>query len=603
MRERWIDEVLDAPAPGQLRTEVDARLRAELSTMWSDDIVSAAPGNGAEQSTGDKDDQAVGGGGGRVHEWPLDVEERPERRTSGSRRWVYGLTAAALVAMIAGAVVVGGSDPDGGVDRGDGTVDGSTPASAGPATTVAPDPSGLKITGVTWLVTAVDEVQYDGPVSTFRFREDGTLSGNDGCNSYSAEFRLEGLRLTIPEGGATVVGCDEYGYSIAAGPIVVGETTLTGAGATSQDDADVTLTAVAVERLPASVDQITGTWERPSGAEVEFRDDGTVVSDDCPSEGTWRADGSFRVELRPSSACEPSQELVGRGGVLDTDTLLIADPSIGFAEQLRRTDVAVPVFVADSLAHLDVVVFATVPSDAFTSGLPLLAIFPDSVLVVRELFEDAEPPSLVGFEFDRVTGEKTGEFALVRPDGDRRRPLRVWGSSNGALYVQTGACSFLAYQKSAPGMYEVADRADNPHCGTDPRRTIWVDVDGLQLDGMTLLPPAGPVHHTARIEVDREPGALEVIRRETLDESERTWRVQLGSGADDVVVSDVGLLGDGIGIAFTSGSAPSTLVVLDDEPTAYGLSGWNVAGMDQAGVVLWRETANDKGIELGRLRN
>ncbi|MDQ3312309.1 MAG: hypothetical protein M3517_09405 [Actinomycetota bacterium] len=62
-------------------------------------------------------------------------------------------------------------------------------------------------------------------------------------------------------------------------------------------------------------------------------------------------------------------------------------------------------------------------------------------------------------------------------------------------------------------------------------------------------------------------------------------------------------MADGIGLAFTNGRAPSTLVVLDDEPTAYGLSGWNVAGMDQAGVVLWRATANDTGIELARLRN
>jgi heat shock protein HslJ len=65
------------------------------------------------------------------------------------------------------------------------------------ASETAGAPSG-EIVGVTWQVTEIDEAPLMGMWTiTALFGEDGTLSGNAGCNDYTASYQLDGDDLSI----------------------------------------------------------------------------------------------------------------------------------------------------------------------------------------------------------------------------------------------------------------------------------------------------------------------------------------------------------------------------------------------------------------------
>jgi heat shock protein HslJ len=47
----------------------------------------------------------------------------------------------------------------------------------------------------------------DAPVQTLRFGQDGTLSGNAGCNNFSGTYKIKGNQLQIGQVGATKMAC------------------------------------------------------------------------------------------------------------------------------------------------------------------------------------------------------------------------------------------------------------------------------------------------------------------------------------------------------------------------------------------------------------
>ena len=94
-------------------------------------------------------------------------------------------------------------------------------AACGSGSTPSPSPSGpdLPLEGTSWQLTeyvgaAGGVVAVPAGVTVTATFQDGTLSGNGGCNNYTAAYTVDGENLSIGEVRATLMACTG-----AAGPV------------------------------------------------------------------------------------------------------------------------------------------------------------------------------------------------------------------------------------------------------------------------------------------------------------------------------------------------------------------------------------------------
>lgn len=73
------------------------------------------------------------------------------------------------------------------------------------------------LTGELWEVVSLnDNPPAADTTITAQFGEDGTLSGSDGCNRYSASYTVDGAAITITPGIGTMMACPEPAMTQAA---------------------------------------------------------------------------------------------------------------------------------------------------------------------------------------------------------------------------------------------------------------------------------------------------------------------------------------------------------------------------------------------------
>jgi heat shock protein HslJ len=75
-----------------------------------------------------------------------------------------------------------------------------------------PEPS-LSLVGA-WKLTTFGPVDVQVPALTsveagLTFNEDGTMTGNSGCNGFSGRYTVEGDQITFSEIVSTLMACDE----------------------------------------------------------------------------------------------------------------------------------------------------------------------------------------------------------------------------------------------------------------------------------------------------------------------------------------------------------------------------------------------------------
>ena len=612
MRDQWIEDILDERDGEHMRTGFDARLRGELSAMWADDRIEAT----------DARDAYI----------PIEpIVPRRRSATPSSRRGL--VSAAAIVVVVAlGAVVVGtrndlsDEDPIGGTSPGvrpSDVASNLTTDLTAPATTPAASPDLSRFTGTTWVVSEVDGWPYTGPTSWFRLNPDTTLIGNDGCNEYGAGWKLGTAvgMLSLSDFGAEGKGCVEYGIQLAGGVVRTDSGALRARGR-APNGRELEIRAVATDRMSSSSDRLVGSWYAPSGDLFEFTSDGRLVVDDC-TVGNWFVEDTLIV-MWPAVDCASTIEpLAGRVGIATDDSLIVLGGERGEDiirltraqdEPARGIDLEIPRQV---VTPLDVEPYTTVPSDAQKYGEPLIALFPDSILAVREIvFEERAPATIVGYRYDRETGEKTGEFAVgADVEGGLPRPVRIFGSENGVLYVQLFACSFLAFGEAADGEYDLLARVDDV-C-PDDRALIRVVPDGLEVDGRVVLDSPRTTDRSPGASFPRWPvadrgpdtGSIGVaIERVDTAGPLRSWMLSVqsdGAGGPGVFFTHIAPFQGGVAVGMLNGKTTPVLATLDGNGNnvVVDLGDWTIAGIDDEGGVFWRETANDTGIELARLRN
>lgn len=70
--------------------------------------------------------------------------------------------------------------------------------------------SATSLSGVTWTVTSLSGVDADPSVTmTANFGSDNRLTGNGGCNEYSAGYTVSGSTLTIDSPTSSMMSCNE----------------------------------------------------------------------------------------------------------------------------------------------------------------------------------------------------------------------------------------------------------------------------------------------------------------------------------------------------------------------------------------------------------
>jgi hypothetical protein len=603
MRDRWVEELLDGADGEEMRGGFDARLRGELSAMWADDRIEGS----------DARDAYI----------PIEPIVAPRRRRSRVTRRSGLVVAAAVFAFVAvGAVVVTRDGPEDGEPIGGTSPDIS--ASVVPSDSTEPAVVPGRLFGRTWVVSEVDGEPYTGPTSWFRFKGDLTMTGNDGCIDYNGGYRIgaSSANLSLGDVRPSFTECADYGIQLAPGQAGIEKSGVLRARGRAPNGRELEIRAVATDRMSSSSDRLVGSWYAPSGDLFEFTSDGRLVVGDC-TVGNWFVEDTLIVTWPAVDCASTIEPLAGRVGIATDDSLIVLGGERGEDiirltraqdEPARGVDLEVPRKV---VTPLDVEPYMTVPSDAQTYGEPLIALFPDSILVVREIvFEERAPPTIVGYRYDRETGEKTGEFAVgADVEGGLPRPVRIFGSENEVLYVQLLSCSFLAFGETAKGEYGLLARVDDV-C-PDDRALIRVVGDGLEVDGRAVMDsprttvrspgasfPRWPV-------ADRGPdtGSIGVaIERVDTAGPLRSWMLSVqsdGAGGPGAFFTHVEPYQGGVAVGMLNGKTTPVLATLDGDGNndVVDLGEWTIAGIDQAGAVFWRETANDTGIELARLRN
>ncbi|MDQ3177799.1 MAG: META domain-containing protein [Actinomycetota bacterium] len=612
MRDQWFEELLDERDGEDMRAGFDARLRGELSAMWADD----------------------GSDGSDFRDGYIPIEPifpRRRRSTPPSRRGL--VSAAAIVLVVAlGAVVVGtrngpsDEDPIGGTSPDVSSSVLPSDSTTGPSADTTPAvtaPELRRLIGTTWVVSEIDGRPYTGPTSWFRLEGDTTMIGDDGCNAYGAGWKLGTAvgTLSLSDVEAEGKGCGEYGIQLAGGAVRIESDALHARGR-APNGRNVDIRAIATDRMSSSSDRLVGSWYAPSGDLFEFTSDGRLVVGDC-TVGNWYV-GDTLIVMWPAVDCAHSIEpLAGPAGIATDHSLIVLGGERGedivrltraLDESPRRIDLEIPRQV---VTPLDVEPYMTVPSDARTYGEPLIALFPDSILVVREIvFEERAPATIVGYRYDRETGEKTGEFAVgADVEGGLPRPVRIFGSAKDVLYVQLFACSFLAFGEATDGEYDLLARVDDV-C-PDDRALIRVVRDGLEVDGRVVLDSPRTTDSSPGASFPRWPVAVRgpdtgsigvAIERVDSAGPLHSWTLSVqsdGAGGAGVFFTHVAPYQGGVAVGMLNGKTTPVLATLDGHGSdeVVDLGDWTIAGIDQAGAVFWRVTANDTGIELARLRN
>ena len=60
-----------------------------------------------------------------------------------------------------------------------------------------------------WTVASMAEPATLADSSAVTFAQDGTVSGNSGCNQYSGPYRVDGDKISVRPVRATLMGCEE----------------------------------------------------------------------------------------------------------------------------------------------------------------------------------------------------------------------------------------------------------------------------------------------------------------------------------------------------------------------------------------------------------
>ncbi|HEX5276336.1 MAG TPA: META domain-containing protein [Fluviicoccus sp.] len=75
--------------------------------------------------------------------------------------------------------------------------------------TTAADAAVKPLLGDEWTVDTVDDDRLDYTRLSLRFRADGSLSGQAGCNSFSTTYRIDGDKLEVGDTAATMMTCPD----------------------------------------------------------------------------------------------------------------------------------------------------------------------------------------------------------------------------------------------------------------------------------------------------------------------------------------------------------------------------------------------------------
>jgi len=248
MREAWVDELLADAPPAQ--AEFREGLRDRVLDAWDD----------------------------------RELDDEGDREQRG--RWVWPLFVAAAVAtvVVAGLVVLADRDRP-----------------AGPSDTSTVPSASSDIVGV-WFVTELDGVPLRSPLPTYRFTDDGAVSGFDGCNRFATTGSVDGGSLRVGEVAASAaISCVEDGAPV---PTV----SLSGAVLELADGSDTmvirgegTARAWRADALASPSRLEGGTWVYGLHGEdlrLQFRDDltaGVDEADDCGRASYTYTDGTLQL--------------------------------------------------------------------------------------------------------------------------------------------------------------------------------------------------------------------------------------------------------------------------------------------------------------------
>lgn len=616
MDQQWLEDAIaevdrQGPRPG-----FEAELRSTLNEAWT-----ARP---AERSTRD-----------RPREGP---------RRAG---WMAA-SAAALVALAVGAVLVTTqSEPDMLVSpqpRADATSD--APADSTSDTTADPPIVGdvAALVDRTWLITQVDGVARDY-AAAFSVDANGMVEGFDGCNFYSTpmSFTVDGLGVAPGgEGSMTLQDCnDPYDTGWVAEP---GAYTVDGDTLTIRTADGRRFDAVDNASLPTLDDagQLLGTWATAEGLEVTFMEPlgGVgVIALACIEFGSWTFQGDLRTVIDDAAygSCVAAGE-PGLGWVLSDlasgfpTVRILPDGSLIFGRNTfgrlfptdttpsaagESADLTVPVRVD---APVETVALATIRWGTGDGQLPvpttdfgnLVALFPDSVLVLEDLPQAAGPTGRA-IRLDRVTGALVDE---VRIDEVTGPPFWASGSPDGTLYLATGVgdvpgITVSALRETTPGMFTVVEQTTRDALGDSEFRLTG---RGLELGGDVLFASnAAATWPRVTVEVGTgqpaQPlGSRWIVSWETPQTAAQTWTVDVNVDQRNPPGFDVPFaepFGNGVlfSTATSTGSATSPSLSYLAGPGelsgSWDLGAWQLGGQDPDAALFVR--LGSDGLELGWL--
>jgi len=69
------------------------------------------------------------------------------------------------------------------------------------------EPAAPALEGTTWNLTSIPSAEIPGDAAANALFQDGTVSGNGGCNNYSGTYETSGPELTIGPLASTMMAC------------------------------------------------------------------------------------------------------------------------------------------------------------------------------------------------------------------------------------------------------------------------------------------------------------------------------------------------------------------------------------------------------------
>lgn len=238
----------------------------------------------------------------------------------------------------------------------------------------------------------------------------------------------------------------------------------------------------------------------------------------------------------------------------------------------------------------------------------MIAVFPDDILNIREL-----DTTLVGFGHDRASGDMTRRVLI---EGAPQRPLRVFGSSTGALYAQLDECTYgVCVERDAIDTFDLVDQAELPCDVSRVKVLIHVVPAGLEVGRQLVLESPIDADPAPTVELGRVPVAADdvpsdvaplAVTRHESSGSDRSWLGWIEGRADSSPgfgLTHLAPFGDGAAAGLLNQGVVPVLATLGtgDASHSYALGNWTIAGIDERDAVFWRQTPDDRGIEVARL--